>query len=151
MLKILHIWIYQKIEILIFLTYLITSCDWGIKESIIKSEESWITFVLPLPCLNEFDLIHFLVNFESKIFIIKFFKSQINLLIITCWLFYRWLERNSLTSIWDMKNDQVEAKNKNHFNVTKVGRSFCFCSSFLFSILSWRFMNIFVFYGVFEW
>ena len=114
---------------------------WGIDDSIIITEESWITFVLPLPVFDVFDSNHFLKNFESKFFIIKIYISQIILLTIICWWFYCWLEWNWSTSIGDIKNDQVEAKNKNRFRVTRVGRSFCFCSLFLFSISIWRFMK----------
>ena len=67
---------------------------WGIKDSIIKREESWITFVLPLPCFDVFDSDHFLKNFGSKLFSIKNYISQIILLTITCWCVYRWLDRN---------------------------------------------------------
>ena len=43
---------------------------WGIQGSIIITEESWITFVLPLPDFDVFDSDHFLKKFESKLFII---------------------------------------------------------------------------------
>ena len=96
---------------------------WGIQGSIIKSEESWINFVLPLPHLNEFDSIHFLKNFGSKIISTKIYIRHIIVVDLCQTLLYRWLERNWSTSIEDMKNDQVEAKIENHFRVTGVGRN----------------------------
>ena len=126
---------------MIFPQFLTISCEWGITISIIISEESWETFVLPLPCFDVFDSNHFLKNFESKIFVIIIYIIWFIILTIVCWLLSRWLERNWSRSNRDMKNKRVEAKNKNHFRVMRVGWKSRKFSLFLSSILIWRFMK----------
>ena len=124
---------------------------WGIQGSIIKSEESWITFVLPFLDFDVFDSDHFLKNFGSKIISIKIYKSQIIVVDLCQWQLCRWQERNWSTSIWDMKNDWVEAKNENHLRVMRVGRNPRKFSLFLFPILNWRFVKISICSMSFGW
>ena len=95
---------------------------WGIQGSIIITEESGDTFVLPLPDFDVFDSDHFLKNFGSKIISIKIYIRYIIVVDLCQWQFCRLLEWNSSTYIRDMKNDRVEAKNENHFRVMRVGR-----------------------------
>ena len=134
-------WTYQKIEILIFPPFHVLrnsgqyNHEWG-KLNHFCSTISWFEWVW---------LWSFSLKFWVQIFIIKINIRHIIVVDLCQWQLCRWVDLNWSMSIEDMKKDWVEAKNKNHFTVTRVGRSFCFCSLFLFPIFELAFYEHFLF------